>query len=203
MRTLLTTLISATLLASTAQAQDTSWVGRWVNVEEDFTLFVVNIESDGRVQVLIPAPRFSATYLHDADRVLIRFADGGTDSSFAVTSDTSARWGEGALIRVSPGAGRESTARGTWRTVPAGPMNAFMTFRPDGVVVLEVGFPEESQLKGNTLRLSSDQWPTRSLAIRRDGDTLYVAEEGRAKRRFVVRPWGCFGFDGEGEQSGC
>jgi hypothetical protein len=200
MRALLTALVSVTLLGSGTQAQDTALVGRWVNIDQDFTLFVLNIKSDGRVQVLMPAPQFNARYVQKSDRILLHFDSGETDSSFTVTSDTSARWGDGWFIRVSAGPGR--TARGTWRAVPAA-MNAFMTFRPDGVVALEMGILGESQLEGNTFSISSNEWPTRALALRRDGDTLYVAEGKRREQRYVVRPWGCFGFDGESERTGC
>ncbi len=67
-----------------------------------------------------------------------------------------------------------------------------MTLRSDRQVVLEVGFPVQATVAGDTLRLASSRGRTVSFTVRQAGDTLYV-QNATKQRRLVRRPWGCMG----------
>ncbi len=144
-------LLSVGFLPPVLAAHQMPWVGRWVNIDPtDYQPFVLAFESDGRVHQLIPAPQFEATYSVEAGRLVMRMTDGSVDTSMTVRGDTLTGAGIGAFARVSGAPQENATVRGTWRLIASGPMESFTTFRSDGQVVLEVGFPVEATLRGDT-----------------------------------------------------
>ena len=73
-------------------------------------------------------------------------------------------------------------------------MDQFMTLRSDGQVVLEVGIPVQATVSADTLQLSSTRLPSVSFTLYQLGDTLHVEDATGKHRRFLRRPWGCFGI---------
>lgn len=100
---------------------------------------MLDIEPDGVVHLLIPAPQFSATYSVDADRVLIRMGDGSMDS-LVLRGDMLLRTDQPALTRIVGTPVENGRLGGTWRPVTAATLERFWTFRSDGQLILEVGF---------------------------------------------------------------
>lgn len=189
-------LLYTSVLAAGLGTQQGRWPGRWVNVDPtDVEFLVLDIEADGAVHRLIPAPQFSATYRVEGRRLVMRAGDGSVDSSFALQGDTLLLDGKPALARLSRMPAQSASVGGTWRPLAAGAAattESFMTFRSDGQVVLEVGFPVQATVTGDTLRLVSAQGPS-SFTVRQATDTLYLSD-GNRQRRFVRRPWGCLGM---------
>ena len=190
-------LLYISVLAAALGTQQGRWAGRWVNVDPtDVELLVLDIEADGAVHRLIPAPQFSATYRVEGRRLVMRAGDGSVDSSFALQGDTLLLDGKPALARLSRMPAQSASVGGTWRPLAAGAAamtESFMTFRSDGQVVLEVGLPVQATVSGDTLRLVSAQGPASSFTVRRATDTVYLSD-GNRQRRFVRRPWGCLGM---------
>jgi hypothetical protein len=177
----------ATVLVGSLGAQQTTVVGRWVNLDPmDFRLLVLDVEPDRTVHQLIPAPQFSATYSFEAGRVLVRMGDGSA-LSLILQDDTLSRNGQATLTRFLGRSEEKGSVRGTWRPAATGAMEQFWTFRSDGQLILEVGFPGSVTLTGDTLTVAGE-----SFKVRLVEDTLYV-ENPSKQRRFVRRPWGCLG----------
>ena len=168
-------------------------LGRWGNIDAtDLQLFVLVFEPNLRVHRLMPAP-FQATYSVEGEQLVLRFGD-GSSATFVLRGDTLAAVGGAAYIRLS-GSADETGVGGTWRQVPGGSMDQFMTLRSDGQVVLEVGFPVQATVSADTLQLSSTRFPSVSFTLYQLGDTLHVEDATGKHRRFLRRPWGCFGIE--------
>ena len=193
-------LLFAAALPVSATAQQ-RWVGHWVNVDPaDYAVFVLDIQPDGQVHRLMPAPQFQAKYRFDAGRLVMRMGDGSADSSLALRGDTLVGRGPGAMLRIPGSVVEHGGVRGTWRGIASAQMSAFMTLRSDAEVVLEVGFPGTTSWRGDTLQFSAAQSPSGSAqlpsavyVIRQAGDTLHAIDVAGKDRRFVRRPWGCLG----------
>ena len=176
-------------------AQEIPPLGRWVNIDAtDLQLFVLVFEPNLRVHQLMAAPQFQATYSFEGEQLVLRHGD-GSSATFVLRGDTLAADGGAAYIRLS-GSADETGVGGTWRQVPTGGMDQFMTLRSDGQVVLEVGFPVQATVSGDTLRLiSSRQLPTLTFRLYQQGDTLLHLQDAAGKNRLLLRrPWGCFGI---------
>ena len=175
-------------------AQEIAPLGRWVNIDAtDFPLFVLVFEPNLRVHRLMPAPQFQATYSVEGEQLVLRMGD-GSSATFVLRGDTLAADGGAAYIRLS-GSADETGVGGTWRQVPGGSRDQFMTLRSDGQVVLEVGFPVQATVSADTLQLSSPGLPSVSFTLYQLGDTLHVEDATGKHRRFLRRPWGCFGIE--------
>lgn len=179
-------------------AQASPRTGRWVETTTGGTPFVLSIDADGAVRPFIPAPQFSATYKVDAGRV-VATANDGSVQTFVPQGDTLLGPGSLALTRVSPAQGSaKENYQGTWTTAsaPSGPI--FMTLRSDGQVILEVTPPgSATKFNGDALTLNN-----KSFTVRQTNDALYL-DDGSTSRRFVRRPWGCFGQPSEAQAPEC
>jgi len=175
-------------------AQETPPLGRWVNIDvTDFGLLVLVFEPNLRVHQLMPAPQYRATYSVEGEQ-LVLLNDDGSGRTYVLRGDTLAADGRAAYTRLS-GSADETGVGGTWVPVLGGPMEGFMTLRSDGQVVLEVGFPVQATMSGDTLQLSSTVLPSASYTLYQLGDTLHVEDVTGRHRRFLRRPWGCFGME--------
>jgi hypothetical protein len=185
------------LFVTTVLAQQRP-VGRWVNRDStDLAFLVLDIESDGSVHLLMPAPQFSAAYSLDAERVLIRMGDGST-SSLVFRGDTLFRDDQPALTRMVGTPEAKGRLGGTWHPVTPGPLEQFWTFRSDGQLILEVGLPGTATLSGTALKVAD-----RRFTLREAGGTLYL-DGGDKSRQFVRRQWGCFrATQSDGSASEC
>jgi hypothetical protein len=185
-------LLLVALLPAAASAQALPWSGHWVNTDPaDYGLAVLAFAPSGQVDLLMPAPQFSATYKLDANHVVTRMSDGSTDASLSLRGDSLAEPNNRVVwVRMSP-APQTGSAVGTWHAAASSPMESFMTLRSDGAVVLEVGFPMTAAAHGDTLRLTSDKLPAMTYTVRQSGDTMHVVDMAGKDRRFIRRPWGC------------
>jgi len=179
-------------------AQPSPRAGRWVESTPGAMPLALSIDADGTVRPFILAPQFSATYKVDAGRVVATAGDGSVET-FTLQGDTLLAPGNVALKRVSTTQEMpKDNVQGTWSMAggPSGSM--FMTFRSDGQVILEVAPPgPATKLNGDALTLNN-----KNFTVRQTNDALYL-EDGAASRRFVRRPWGCFGLASEAQVAEC
>jgi len=188
-------LLLAGFTQSGLSAQEIPPLGRWVNLDATgLQLFVLDFEPNLRVHQLIRAPQFQATYSVEGEQLVMHTGD-GSSATFVLRGDTLTSDGGAAYIRLSGSADETGGVGGTWRQVPGGPMEQFMTLRSDGQVVLEVGFPVQATMSGDTLRLMSTRFPSVSFRLYQLGDTLHVETATGKHLRFLRRPWGCFGIE--------
>lgn len=71
-----------------------------------------------------------------------------------------------------------------------------MTYRSDGVFVMEVGPPAQARILGDTLEISAEGQSMRAL-LRFGRDTLFLTpltDGAGGQQKFVRRPLGCFGI---------
>ena len=191
------------LLVAAWVGHQPSLAGHWVNLDSaDVHLFVLQFEPHGQVRQLM-TPQFGTTYSVQAERVIIRHADGSVDSTYALRGDTLLRAGHAVMVRVSRTMPDTSGVSGTWIPLASRAAERFLeyfyTFRSDGQAVLEAAFPVHASLRGDTLELVARRGQRRLYTLRAAGDTLRVSDAAGRERRLVRRPWGCFGiatFDG-------
>jgi hypothetical protein len=198
---LLSCVVTAVLIGSLG-AEQTTRVGRWVNVDvKSSNLIVLDVEPDGTVHHLIPAPQFAATYRVNADRVQLTQTVGPlgvpkgdkANLTLVIKGDTLLdENGKPLFTRFLDAPRKQDSIQGTWRHVVSKPIEQFMTFRSDGQVVLEVGVTGSVTLTGDTLKITRNK-TSDSFAVRLVGETLYVETPGK-QQRFVRRPWGCLGM---------
>ena len=179
-------------------AQSSPRAGRWVESTTGGMPFALSIDADGTVRPFIPAPQFSATYKVDAGRVVATANDGSVET-FVPQGDTLLGPGNMAMKRVSaPPDATKDGIRGTWTTAGPAAGSMFMTLRSDGQVILEVSMPgAPMKFNGDALTLNN-----KTFTVRQTNDALYL-EDGATSRRFVRRPWGCFGLAAESQASEC
>jgi hypothetical protein len=179
-------------------AQASPRAGRWVESTTGAMPLALSIDADGTVRPFIPAPQFSATYKVDAGRVVATASDGSVQA-FTPQGDTLLGPGNVALKRVSTAQEPpKDNVQGTWAMDNARSGSMFMTFRSDGQVILEVAPPgSATKLNGDALTLNN-----KNFTVRQTNDALYL-EEGTTSRRFVRRPWGCFGLASEAQVAEC
>ena len=204
-RVLLLSCVVTVVLVGSLGAEQTTRVGRWVNVDAAnsfFRLIVLDVEPDGTVHHLIPMPQFGATYRVNADRVHLTWTagplgvpKGDKGETYVIKGDTLLdENGKPLFTRFLDAPRKQDSIQGPWRHVDVSdPMERFMTFRSDGQVVFEVGMTGSVTITGDTLKIN---WPDPRgpFAIRLVGETLYVETPGK-QERFVRRPWGCFGIE--------
>jgi len=185
-------LLLVTLLPAAAGAQALPWSGRWVNTDPaDFGVAILAFTPSGQVDLLMPAPQFSATYTLADNHVVTRMSDGSTDASLSLRGDSLVEPNNRVVWVRMHGASPTAGALGTWHATASSPIESFMTLRSDGVVVLEVGFPMTAAAHGDTLRLTSDKLPAMTYTVRQSGDTMHVVDMMGRDRQFIRRPWGC------------
>ena len=189
-------LVSAGLPPAVVRAQELPPLGRFVNVNPtDMQYLVLAFEADGQVHRLMPAPGFRARYEVEGERLELRTGD-GSGASFTLIGDALTSDGRAMYTRVSGALSEAGGLVGTWRWVPGGSMDQFMTLRSDGQVILEVGFPVQASVNGDTLTIISDQLPAVSFVAYTQGDTLLHLQDAMGKNRLLLRrPWGCFGIE--------
>jgi hypothetical protein len=191
-------LLLVALLSATAAAQTLPWSGRWVNTDPaDYGVAVLAFTPSGQVDILMPAPQFSATYKLVDNHVVTRMSDGSTDATLSLRGDSLMEPNNRVVWVRTGSTAPTGSALGTWHATATSPMVSFMTLRSDGAVVLEVGFPMTATTHADTLRLTSDKLPPMTYTLRQVGDTLHVVDAAAKDRRFVRRPWGCLN-DGAG-----
>lgn len=202
---LLGSLATAVLVDAHAD-QQSKLFGRWVNMDlPDARLHVLYLKPDGTAYRLTSAQQGPMTYRLEAGNVLLK-GDGGPTESLVLRGDTLLRNGQVFLTRLSDTPKVNSGVQGAWhlvwedphpRKAESGQVEEVFTFRSDGQVIVEMGFPREGTLTGDTLKL-----PMGSFNVRLVKDILYVESPG-AKRRLVRRQWGCFGIPLDAPASEC
>jgi len=187
-------------LAGAAQSPAPSArAGRWVQAEADTPYpFVLQIDADDTVRLFIPAPQFSATYRIDGAKVIATAGDGSVQT-FTLKDGVLVQNESAKLTRVArPDAPADSSdPRGTWAATGPRPMGMFMTLRSDSQVILEVSTEAATKIEGDTLKLH-DQ----TFTVRFAKDELFLDGNGKS-RRFVRRPWGCFGLPSDAKAAEC
>lgn len=186
-------LLCTNLLPRSAGAQKDTWVGHWVNTAEDESRFwILNADVGGRVQILIPAPQFQATFSIGPGGTVAARASDGSSMSFVMRGDTLLTRDQPTHVRIAGTLQASPIARGSWRSLTSEPMLSVITFRSDSQVVLEVGFVAATG-QGDTLRIVTPDAPSIAFTARLNGDTLHTQIVGGEHSRYVRRPWGCLG----------
>ena len=195
-RSFVSLALVAALAVVAPAAQQSSRVGRWAEVGREF---ILHVEATGTVRPYVPAPQLGATYKVAGDRVVLIGPDQSTQE-LVLQGDTLTIKGGVELTRMPGGAGTSGklTIPGTWVQKPSETRFAIWTFRSDGQVILEVSLPKmATTFTGDTLALLE-----KTYTVREANDEL-ILEEGGTTRRFVRRPWGCFGTKFDGDAAEC
>lgn len=191
------------LLPAVPLAPSSSLAGRWVNTDIGGSApLVLYIDAEGQVLNLLPMPQFGATH-HLQGRLLTLTSTAGplrpdpVPLILTLDGDVLRMQAQAFLKRLDPASAGSDEVQGTWRPLDRSRMAEFWTFRSDGEVIIEVGFPGTDRLSGSKLRLSRG-----TFTLRRDAGGLNVEGDDKTYR-FLRRPWGCFGVAGESHAAEC